>query len=275
MENLSLVEELELCYEYFVKMLLGDVNGGIANGFNDRFFDANNSFVDTFYGYFVNLRGFDKFPTIVSDELYDKIEGQELYHGYKDFDHGCEMIFDRIYNLGTGNTTPGMFFSASRDEAEFYTAGQNVSAYDFTPPDKNRVLKVKTIGKNVPPQSKFFLRLFQVSGADKYIESIDNVQDRMKLRILHDFSKTLPIEHREKFYNLFRQNIGICMCYLGYDYIFEGGMVYILANRGSLIVPESEARRFCNSSRKYKRAIDESTIVRELNFFSSEVQDER
>jgi len=260
-KNLTTEEELELCYKYFLKMVSGEVSGAVTEGFNDRFYNANNSFVDTFYGFLVALRGFDKFPTVVSDEIYDKIEGQELYHGYKDFDHGCEMMADKIYNLGTGNTTPGMFFTSSRNEAEFYTAGQNVSAYDFTPLDKERVLKVKVVGKAVPPQTRFFLRFFRVSEADKNIEKIENVQDKMKLQLLHNFSKTLPSDFGKRFYDLFKQNIGICMCYLGYDYSFEGRMVYILANRGKILIPKSEAKRFFKYSINYKNALGKSVLV--------------
>ena len=80
-KNLTTEEELELCYKYFLKMVSGEVSGAVTEGFNDRFYNANNSFVDTFYGFLVALRGFDKFPTVVSDEIYDKnlfdvIEGQ-------------------------------------------------------------------------------------------------------------------------------------------------------------------------------------------------------
>lgn len=266
MKKNILVEDLQLCYDYFVKMMSGEVCGGVTDGFNDRFFDANFSFVDTFYSFLINLREFNNFPIVVSDDLYENINGQQLYHGYKDFDHGCEMMSEKIYNLGTGNTTPGMFFSSSRDEAEFYTAGQNVSAYDFTPPDKERVLKLKVFGHRVPDQTKFFLRLYQVKCTEKYIDCLENPEDRIKIQILHDFTKTLPSDHSEKFYNLFRQNIGICTAYLGYDYIFEGGMVYILTNRKSIIIPISEAKRFFDNSKKYNGKFDKRiNVIDDIN----------
>ena len=82
---------------------------------------------------------------------------------------------------------------------------------------------------------------------------------------MQEFCKSLPGEDKTKFYDLFRESIATVSAYLGYDYMTDGYENIIVHNRGQLLIPESDARKFLKKSENYKDAFGSTVLVQSLD----------
>ena len=200
------------------------------------------------YKALVSYYHFNDFPTVVSDEKYQKLEGDETYHGFTDFDHGAQLLSHFNYNLGTGGYTPGLFFTSNREAAVWYT---NHEANDLEE-DENRVLAVKM--KSDAKTMKFD-KLQDLMISPSFALPPDVKQEYAeKIKDLYDFADHLKAQgkYAAGFVKTMKKLSNFAV-YLGLDYVFEEDYEHtIIFNRGSMVVSEEEVRKFTAASKHYK-----------------------
>ena len=216
-----------------------------------------------FFSYLVELHNFGGFPTVVEDEKFENINSQEIYHGFREFDHGAQLLTDWNYHVGVYGAQ-GTFFTDFKDEAIRYTAVVDKSI-NTGKTDKEKVLRAKILSENPCVREDIMGIRYAMQNFD--IEAIDNLGDREKMQKLYDFcfkqkSKVqfdpeIDMCNRQMFFRSIIDHMYTLALYLGYDSMvcYDDQMDYnhyVLFDRSKMVVPESEVKKFCDKSKNYQ-----------------------
>ena len=202
------------------------------------------------YSRAIELFGHNKAPVVVKDEDFRKLDGPILYRGVKKIEHHAMYLCDEDYYKGSG-IVEGIYFSD-----EFGTALQ------YAKGDANAVLKVKLM----PDAKIIYCRNLEdayfgrVSWFRRHKNNIDD-ETQAKIHELKLFLSTLDKKDAKTISCVILQTC-ILGVILGYDAVTNigWGEHYVLsqtsvANRGKLVVSESEFKRICSQSPEHKNRV--------------------
>ena len=264
--------ELDLIYHAFKRCNLekiSDFSEFFHDGNMGGYFDsAGNKFSPAmrFYGFLIGLRGFDKFPVVVSDYKFNKLNRKPMFHGFQKFDHGASILTDFNYHIGMGNRTLGTYFSELKDDARRYTVSTKFGEERIL--NDKCIMKAKIISDNFINLARLEYYCYHIINSQ--IENIEECNDKQKIIALYNFclnnknqeNNTLEDERFEKYrlYNEIVSNPVVLALYLGYDYvkkIYHGTNIEhnILLNRGVMCTCKSQADKFTSMSENYKDAV--------------------
>ncbi len=203
------------------------------------------------FAYAVQLYGYNGFPQVVPDQKFDAVPSTTLYRGVKDTEHNANLLCDYDYHYGFGTWGDGIYSITERPIAFHYTKKSPLSAENT---ESEEELNQRIMTFKVDPRTKFvnLNKIFQqvrLAGPARLL-CLPEVRELFK------FSHTLSKERENLLNQLLTSNISLAALFIGYE-----GLKYfgdadeetdVLLNRGKMIVSESEFRRVCALSRKYK-----------------------
>lgn len=235
--------DLDIIYDYYkhVKQIIFD------NSLNKQDENGNlNNIYNIMFGYIIDFYQKNGFPQILSDDVYDKIESQEVYRGFKDNEHIGNMLCHYNYHYGNG-IIQGMYFTSFKEEALAYTrTGSNISA------DENKVLKAKILSDNYLNYTDLFI--LKSNSVDKIYKSCNPLFIQKKKDLI-EFCESRKEEHGDdinEFYSIMSRP-GVFAVYLGLDYLYrETAKHFIVLNRNIVAIKESEFKKMCEMTTHYK-----------------------
>ena len=184
-------------------------------------------------------RGFMASPKVISKKDYKNYLVPEIYHGFKEKEHGMAFLNMDNYHLGTG-TQMGTYFSREKEEAISYTGEKGVS-------EKGKVLPAKLTPARYENLTDILQILNVVNGQSSVI-SIDNPEYKQKINELMDFCADRDEDNEKfKFFIYMTKTAQMMAVYLGLDYLSmqKGSKEHIvLFNRSKLVVSEEMVREF-------------------------------
>lgn len=226
-----------------------------------------------FFSYMVEANNFAAFPKILPDGKYRRLPNivcdddwnvrnvETLYHGFRSYDHGAAFLTDFRYHYGYGRSQ-GTFFSTIENEALVYTWVNIHNENENINSDKGKILKCKVMSVNGTDYN--YIRSLAVHALETpqrdYLEEFKD-EDIKKIEELQKFCfkdnlTSQDFEDYENFYRYILTNQDIFALYLGYDFLTKDKAKdvkhYIVFNRGCLVVPSSEVKKFCDKSDNYK-----------------------
>jgi len=212
-----------------------------------------NNVLNKFYHFLVDYYNYNKHPKIVSDEAYEKIKLQEVYHGFTKFSHPATLLTHWNYHYGQG-VMPGFYSTNYFEHAKKYTLDEE--KFGFL--NKNKVMKFKLNSKksisiddiNVLTDYVFYPKMMNMENYEEDKEKIDE---------LRNFIVQRDPNNAHDFLSLFKSG-SILGIYLGYDTIIhknhQNGLVYKIGlNRANMIIPKSEAERFMRRGKSFKKGV--------------------
>ena len=197
------------------------------------------------------------FPQILSNDEYQELNSGLLYHGYRDFDHGANMICHFNYHRGQGMYGCGLYVKDDKNKAFAYTKFDNLG--DVNEWNIDKVLEMKYLSEKSIINLKLKNLSTLVSGG-KDVSSVTT--DRQEINNINDIYEFVKTEIQDeymgkKFLRMFDLDPSILALYLGYDRvdIYNRDFVFdqaILLDRGKVVVNENEAKKFIEKSDHYK-----------------------
>jgi len=256
------LKELEELYEIYKKIVANLLK-------NPRFTDEYGKRVTVdseMYKILVGYYHFDKFPQIIEDDVYNKLNQKEIYHGFTDYEHGAELLSHFNYNFGVGGYTPGLFFTDFKDVATWYT-NHEVEGLDE---NGERVLNVK-----IAPNSKGMnfknLQDLIISPVDDLPKNLDS-NYKEKIQCLEIFKNSLKEkgENPNGFLKTMKRTSNFAV-YLGLDYLFEETYNHtIIFNRNAMCVSEDLFNKFCDNSTHFKTGFFDFFDVYKNNYIDNQ-----
>lgn len=233
--NIANSEE-EILYNYFLYLKEKNVMPGLdlmrnGKGINKRL-----------YYLVIDYKNKNQMPIIVSDTEYKNLDTIELYHGFKNYNHSANILWDSLYHYGEGVWCSGMYATDTLEEAYAYTrdngkanaerildfkiASSNIASYSLVKSLCNYVLNDGLNDKFKKPTELTYEQSLKLDNLMKFIKKVDNPEFRVALTADR---ATIP-------------------AWLGFDAIVKPGDMkkgtinYILLDRGKMVVSESMFR---------------------------------
>ena len=260
--------KLELIYKTFLQIQNENPenyeNLKLDNRKRLYFDDRGNTFdpKSRFFSYLIALRDFGGFPTVLPDGKYYRVNSKQIYHGFREYEHGAQLLTDFNYHVGIFGAQ-GTFFTECKDEAVTYT-WKYCEDKDQTVADKGKILRAKIVSDNSCTREDI-MWIRQVL-EDMEFDKIENEKDRQKMFELYEFcfkqkSKIVFDEDYDRmnricFYNALLGHDYTLAVFLGYDNMIcyddqRDYNHYVLFNRAKMIVPASDVKKFCDNSKNY------------------------
>ncbi len=188
------------------------------------------------FTYAVNLYGFSAFPKVVSDEEFEKVNSPIQYRGATDAEFNANLLCDYDYHYGKGYFGYGIYSDPNRDTAHGYAHHVH---------DREKVIDSRIMKFKLEEDTRLYTDAFAEFNPSSIIDKI-NHPDIMYVR--HLMKSVRPKEMRYFVDKLISDSTLALL--LGYDGVHH--TYYQTFNRGRMVVSESEFRRVCSLSRKYK-----------------------
>jgi len=198
------------------------------------------------FAWIITEYGYDKLPKVMQTNQDLFSDSPEYHHGFKEFDHGAELLVEKKFHIGKGYT-PGIYFTIDEDEAIKYTEG--FEECNKTPIDAFRVLTIKIDSK----KSIDYLTLCKFNSAlsNRDFGKIKDSKHYDDLMQIVSFTDQIRSPHlRYEFLDVITCP-SILAVLFGYDYLVDLNHVIVL-NRGVMAVRNYEYNRFLSASKKYR-----------------------
>ncbi len=223
-------EKLTMLFDYYKS----NKNSKERDGFKNK---------NRVFNYFIDLCGFNGFPKVLSNSDFEKLECPTFYRGVENVEHNANTLADFDYHYGYGMDGNGIYSSGFLDEVRFYAKcnPQNVMTFKF---DGNFVEGRDLI--------KYIIYLLNAEQDDL---EVLRPQDKRRMSTLKKFYNSIKNSNeKDEFKEFFIKNPSFLPVYLGYDaqYIHAS---FIIFNRSSMVVSQSEHDRICNLSKNYKGGV--------------------
>ena len=212
---------VEMAYEYLKEVSKCDPEreAGIQEG---DLFSGGKNLTNAMFAFIIEYKQKNGFPTILEDKEYEKLNEEEIYHGFTEYDYGAETLMHWKYHYGLGYTN-GLYFTpklisnnrVSYSTLKFYRELLDNNDLNQAPEKERAILD----------EIRVFIENKNKNG---------NARDRL---FMIDFLSA--ISHPS--------TLGAI---LGYDYIDHQGYKIVL-NRGIIAVSESEYNKFKNNSKRF------------------------
>ena len=259
-KSVGVMEKIKKAYEYYLK--IKDLNKGDTKVKNLKNKDRKEYMYSPYFyphralfSFIVDEYGFNKNPQIIPSIKYFVCEGNRVYHGFKEFDHGAEFLVDQNYHKGVGYTC-GMYFTNDEYEADNYTA-------KFINSDDYEIDAFKTIECKIGSHNSVsYDNLCKLRDAilSNQLSSIENEKDLNKINDILSKIKALgDDENVVGFLKCILKNPSTLAVLMNYDYIIDG-LHLIMLNRNIMIVSDVEFNRFCTRSRFHRGITADSFI---------------
>ena len=279
--------ELELIFNYYKQKQIeeNELKSSDDYDFNNNYeldFANNlNNAGNKLYYLLSDLRGFGGFPSVISDEMFksrDNLgDGKSfVFHGFSEFEHGANYLWDFYYHYGEGYYGSGLYFTDNFSDAFYYTKNdEGVS--------KDRVLKAFINSDNficytdLSRLEQCILNRCLLNEPGEYIPLVKDEseyvsQEQMEKHIELEEKRAVMFENlikylnenfneeeRHELVNEIATNPSILAVYLGFDYMtrknYHGDESnhFVVYNRKIIEVSESEFEKFMdNSGENYK-----------------------
>jgi len=182
------------------------------------------------------------FPVKVGNEEYNDIVGVKLFHGFKDFSHGANFLWDYDRHYGYGIYGGG-----------FYTTTSKADAYDYTKKDyeknEDKVIELKLISRNI-------VNYDDILELSRYLSNTDDVTFKRaytglsddKKANLDEFMSFLESTNDPEFKKNILNSASNLALILGYDAIWHKKKInddyhFIILKPDKLVVSKSEFDR--------------------------------
>ena len=233
-------KDLSIIYSYFCKLVREHT---YLNFEHDEQGNTNN-ISDALYHFLIDYYGFNSFPRILTDKEYEDIEEKEVYHGFKDFEFGANLLTHFNYHYGHGYIN-GLYFADSEDIAFRYTRIEDTNRKDI-----DRVLAVKIVSPNCMTVKN--LQEIVISPPSMLP---DNTPKKIQYKVQELYKFLYELENRGIDSGAFRDymlRLANFSVYLGIDYLYEEEYHHnIVHNRGIITTTEEEFDKFCSNSKHY------------------------
>lgn len=198
------------------------------------------------YYFVVDYNNKNKTPIIVSDEEYKNFNSTKLYHGFKNYSHCANILWDPLYHYGEGVWCSGMYATDTIDEAYSYTRDNGIV-------NKERILDFKIATDNIASYSfvknlSNYILNYGYNDWYKKPENLSLEQSEKLDRLMNFLEKVNDLEFRVALVT----DRSTISAWLGFDAIVKPGNMnkntinYILLNRGKMVVSESMFRWHMN-----------------------------
>lgn len=189
----------------------------------------------------------NKSPIVVPDNVYDASNAIEVYHGFKDYKHGANLIWDYMYHYGEGVWGSGVYTTDNINEAHHYTRDCGVLNYD-------RILKMKLYTDEIVDYSVIRDAILNLMNKERKgivpYPALDE-QKQKKFEELRNFFDKVD-DHDFKVH--FLSNPATIGAYLGFDVVVKPGESrrqsthYLILNRSKILLPLSITKKFMENA---------------------------
>ena len=223
------MEKLKEAYDYFCK--IKNRKGMLYNNLTgEERFKGGKFLSYELFSELVRLHSFDEKPQILTVREFDKIQSLPYYHGFREYEHGVDLIDGKDYHYGLGYIS-GLYFTDDRREA-----------YDYSKWDNNKILQIKINSDNYIDYDG--LCGYKEALKRNRLSVIQDIGDRREIEKLLNFVKSQDNKKMAlSFYKTIMDNLSCLGVIIGVDYITDGNYIIVL-NRGKIITNDLDYARF-------------------------------
>ncbi len=258
-------KNLELLFKFMVDSL-DDKLKKIEN--YDLFFNRTlstiipqNSSANIISKYMIDLYHYNMLPKVIADDEFDNLSSKSIYRGVKNINYHANILCDYNYFRANQLIGCGIYFSKHFDCAKKYTKT------DDKEQNEDNIMSVKLNSEKIINISKLLSYKAYLQGI--YFGKIPE-KDREKLDFLINFINNIKNnKYRILFKKMFTDfdDYSKIAIYLGYDIVTDNSIgnlctkddkdsdIFIVLNRGKILVSKSEFDRICNASTFYKNGV--------------------
>lgn len=237
-----------------------------------------------FFSYIIEFYFRNKFPVVVSDDDYIRLDAKPYYHGFRDYDFGASFLTDWSRHYGVGHNLHGFYMSEKIETAMVYTTGNSGRNAH------GRILELKHICKNIINKSilnkiqdnltyiaisEGYKNCFHPSCIPRALKEVNDIEKSFwempqTKAIIQFIRQNQGDSVAEEFITDFIYNDSVISIFYGYDgskFRWSGvdEDILVLFDISKIVVPESEAKRFLKRSGKHKDAVVNFLPLSEIN----------
>lgn len=190
------------------------------------------------YTFIRDLYEKNKFPQVIDDKEYEKINAEKLYHGFEEFDYAANFLCDYNFHQGHWMYGNGFYFDSDYDVALYYASSNS-----------ELVMEIKILSDNAIKKEELECLVKFIKNDKFNIDIINTNKIKNNKEVLLKIKEIAKDD--ETFLNLITEDLSKLAIMLGYDYVEDFDQPIVL-NRNIVAVKKSDYERFCEKSNSYK-----------------------